>query len=173
MSAMRDEAAAMDEPDLPEGHCRWEDFARAEPELAGSVRARLEAHRHHVLATLRADGSPRVSGTEVAFVDDDLTIGSMWMAMKVLDIRRDGRFELHSNPGEASMEGGDAKVRGVAVELTGDRHARYTEDLRPPTPFHLIRLDLGGVAHTSLHPAGDHLVIRTWKPGSAVSTVER
>ena len=93
---------------------------RAEPELALAVRARFEATKHHVLATLRSDGAPRVSGTEVIIGGDVLALGSMWRAVKALDLRRDGRFALHSNPGDGSMEGGDAKVSGTAVELGGE-----------------------------------------------------
>ena len=49
----------------------WEDFEQEAPEPAALVRARFEAEKHHVLATLRKDGSPRVSGTEVDFVGAD------------------------------------------------------------------------------------------------------
>jgi hypothetical protein len=37
----------------------WKQFAAEAPDLAYAVRARFEAAKHHVLATLRADGSPR------------------------------------------------------------------------------------------------------------------
>ncbi|GGM79748.1 hypothetical protein GCM10012275_57960 [Longimycelium tulufanense] len=57
-------------------------FATEAPELAALVRARLEAARRHVLATVRKDGSPRVSGTEVDFYGPDLVLGSMWLARK-------------------------------------------------------------------------------------------
>src|SRR5690349_4899851 len=96
----------------------WQEFDREAPGLADAVRARFVAHKHHVLATVRADGSPRVSGTEVQFREDgELTLGSMWRAVKALDLRRDARFALHANPGSGSMEGGDAKLAGRAVEI--------------------------------------------------------
>ena len=41
----------------------WSEFEAAAPELAARVRVRLDAHVHKTLATLRADGSPRISGT--------------------------------------------------------------------------------------------------------------
>jgi hypothetical protein len=37
------------------------------PELAALARRFLDAHVHKTLATLRRDGSPRISGTEVVF----------------------------------------------------------------------------------------------------------
>src|SRR5689334_22963647 len=43
----------------------WGDVERAEPEFARRVRALFDAHRHKTIATLRADGAPRISGVEV------------------------------------------------------------------------------------------------------------
>ena len=76
----------------------WHQFAVLQSQFATSVRARFAEATHHVLATLRLDGSPRVSGTEVEFTDTDLTIGSMAAARKADDLLRDPRFALHSNP---------------------------------------------------------------------------
>jgi hypothetical protein len=125
------------------------------------VRARFEAARHHVLATLRADGSPRVSGTEVVFSDGDLTLGSMPGAVKARDLQRDGRFALHANPGDGSMAGGDAKVAGVAEEVLGEE------------THHVFRLQLDEAVLTSLHPDGDRIVIESWRPGQGVVRRER
>src|ERR687891_293156 len=98
----------------------WRQFETEAPELAAAVRARFETTKHHVLATLRRDGSPPGSGTEVDFHDGDLTVGSMWEAVKARDLQRDGRFAIHANPGDGSLAGGDAKVAGVAVEVGDD-----------------------------------------------------
>ncbi len=144
----------------------WQQFADDAPELAAAVRARFEATKHHVLATLRPDGAPRVSGTEVEFAGPDLTMGSMLDAVKAKDLRRDGRFALHANPGDGSMDGGDAKVAGLAVDVReGDREE--------PRESHLFRLDLRDVVLTSLHPDGDRLVIELWRPGEPVKRIER
>ena len=152
----------------------WRQFSDEAPELAAAVRARLEATKHHVLATLRRDGSPRVSGTEVDFSGDDLTVGSMWAAVKARDLQRDGRFALHANPGAGTtMAGGDAKLSGVAVELGDDAKRAYQEHANPPEPYHLFRLELAEAVLTSLHPEGDRLVIETWRPGQGVSRTER
>jgi hypothetical protein len=153
----------------------WERFAEEAGDLAGAVRARFEATKHHVLATLRRDGSPRVSGTEVGFRGPDLTIGSMWGAVKARDLQRDGRFALHANPGDGSMEGGDAKVSGVAVEVVdpGELEAFRAASHPPPGPFHLFRLQLAEVVLTSVGEGGDHLLIQTWRPGEPVKRVER
>src|SRR6266516_5864811 len=111
----------------------WEQFSSEAPELAAAVRARFEAAKHHVLATLRRDGSPRVSGTEVDFHGPELTVGSMWQAVIARDLHRDGRFALHANPGDGSMEGGDVKLSGQAVEVTDPEELRaFIEAQEPP-----------------------------------------
>lgn len=142
----------------------WEEFTTRAPELAAAVEARFRANKHHVLATLRPDGSPRVSGTEVELADGELRIGSMWGAVKAIDLQRDGRFAIHANPGDGSMAGGDAKVSGVATEVTD--HGAAGES-------HLFRLDIQEAVRTSLHPDGDRLVIEVWRPGRDVRRIER
>ncbi|MGH8993165.1 MAG: pyridoxamine 5'-phosphate oxidase family protein [Acidimicrobiia bacterium] len=152
----------------------WTQFAAEAPDLAAAVRARFEATKHHVLASLRRDGSPRVSGTEVDYHGDELTVGSMWEAVKARDLQRDGRFAVHANPGDSSMSGGDAKLAGVAVEIDDEEKRAYIDaNDPPPGPFHLFRLDLREVVLTSLHPDGDRLVIETWRPGEPVRRTER
>jgi hypothetical protein len=168
-----EDALMSDETTRPDHLRSWQQFEQEAPDLAAAVRARFEATKHHVLATLRSDGAPRASGTEVIFSDGELLLGSMWKSVKALDLRRDGRFALHSNPGDGSMEGGDSKVSGVAVEITGPLHAKVEHDLQPPTPFHLFRLDVGQVVHSSLHPSGDRMVVQWWRPGAPVAAVER
>lgn len=152
----------------------WADVAADAPELAAAVQGRFEAFRHHVLATRRRDGTPRVSGTEVQFHPPDVLIGSMPGALKALDLRRSAGFALHANPGDGSMEGGDAKLSGRAVEVTDPvALAAYTEAEQPPGPFHLFRLEIDSVVLTSLHPDGDRLFIASWRPGRGVLSTER
>jgi hypothetical protein len=72
------------------------------------------------------------------------------------------------------MEGGDAKIAGVAVEVHDAEYlASYIGDVKPPEPFNLLRFGLTEVVLTSLHPDGDRLVIETWRPGAGVTRVER
>ncbi len=154
----------------------WSDFTAEAPELATAVAARLEAHRHHVLATLRADGAPRLWGTEVRVVDGLLLFGAMPGTRRADDLRRDPRCALHANPGDGSMEGGDAKLTGVALEVTdADLRTRFTAAAGgdPGVPFDLFAIDLGTVTLTSVHPDGDRLVLHTWDAGSGERVVDR
>lgn len=142
----------------------WKEVCETAPELAAAVEARFTASKHHVLATLRRDGSPRVSGTEIQMADGELCLGSMWMAVKATDLRRDGRFALHANPSDPMMAGGDAKVAGLAVEVVD--HDQYGMS-------HLFRLELHEVVLTSVHPDGDRLLIEIWRPGQGTRRIER
>ena len=96
----------------------WKDVAAAAPELAQAARELFEANKHLTIATLRKDGSPRISGIECSFIEGDLWFGSMPDAVKARDLQRDPRFALHSGTGDASNWKGDAKVAGRAEEIT-------------------------------------------------------
>lgn len=109
----------------------WSDLVDEEPDFAARVRARFAVRKHGTMATLRRDGSPRISGTEFDFSDDgQLRLGSMAGAVKALDLRRDPRVALHC-PTEDSPEddppswGGDAKIAGMAHEEPPADASRY------------------------------------------------
>ncbi|MFE9887477.1 pyridoxamine 5'-phosphate oxidase family protein [Streptomyces scopuliridis] len=151
----------------------WADFVSAEPRFAETVQRRFEKHTHHVLATLRKDGSPRVTGLEVTFRFGELWLGMMPNSLKALDLTRDPRFALHANPGEGGeMADGDVKVAGRAVEVTDEETlVRFAATVKPPLPFHLFGVDLGEVVWTGLD--GDDLVVQLWRPDRPLRTVRR
>ncbi|MHA6780336.1 pyridoxamine 5'-phosphate oxidase family protein [Pseudonocardia saturnea] len=146
----------------------WKDVESAEPEFAARARAILDAHKHKTIATLRADGSPRISGIEVQFAGGDLTFGSMPGARKGADLRRDPRFALHSAsvdpPEDQASWVGDAKVAGRA-ELVGP--------LDGPAPGDLFRADVHEVVVTGLNAEATMLVIESWTPARGLRRVER
>src|SRR5690348_3297963 len=98
----------------------WKDVEQAEPEFAARVQRLFDAGRHKTIATLRADGSPRISGIECEFAEGELRFGSMTGARKGADLRRDPRFALHG-PNFHPVEGkegewpGEAKISGRAI----------------------------------------------------------
>jgi len=152
----------------------WAAFGAAEPELAKTVEERFGAFTHHVLATLRKDGSPRTTGLEVRFLNGELWLGMMPESLKALDLRRDPRLALQANPGEGqSMGGGDVRIAGRAVEVedAGEK-AAYAEEVEPPEPFHLFRTDLTEVVRTYVEDE-TYLVVQVWKPGEPVRTIRR
>ncbi|MEZ3177485.1 pyridoxamine 5'-phosphate oxidase family protein [Streptomyces pimonensis] len=157
-------------------HTNWAALVAAEPDLAKTVEERFAAYTHHVLATLRKDGSPRTTGLEVRFLDGELWLGMMPGSLKALDLRRDPRFALQANPGDGTgMGGGDVRISGRAVEVpdddTGTRR-RYVEEVEPPEPFHLFRTELTEVVRTRVED-DKHLVVQVWKPGEPVRALRR
>jgi hypothetical protein len=152
----------------------WSDFEAAAPELAARVRERLDAHTHKTIATLRSDGSPRISGIETTFRDGELWIGSMWQARKAHDLQRDPRFALHSGSDEPSDWKGDAKLAGVVEEITDpERVEEINGDSAPPGPSHLFRLDLQEVSTVGLDASRKQIVIDVWTPGEGLRTIKR
>ena len=152
----------------------WSDFEAAAPELAARVRRHLDAHTHKTLATIRADGAPRISGTESRFADGELWIGSMWDARKARDLRRDPRFALHSGSDEPSEWKGDAKLAGTAEEITDPERVRELNGAAAEGgPSHLFRLDLAEVSTVGLDDARSMLVIEVWTPEGGVRTIRR
>lgn len=144
----------------------WADFRTAEPDFADTARQRFQQYKHHVLATLRKDGSPRVSGLEVEFRLGEPFLGMMPNSRKALDLLRDPRFAVQANPGpDAEMADGDVRISGRAVEVADPAVlARFIDEVKPPEPFHLFRIELTEVVHTGIE-GGDALVIRVWRPG--------
>jgi hypothetical protein len=152
----------------------WSEFESAAPELAERVRARLDARTHKTLATIRRDGSPRISGTETEIIDGELWIGSMWQARKAHDLQRDPHFALHGGSDDPPEWSGDAKLAGVAEEITDpERKREINADKAPPGPMHLFRLDLLEVSTVELNESRNGLVIEVWTPERGVRTMKR
>ena len=144
----------------------WADVERSAPELTARVRERFSVRKHCTMATLRSDGSPRISGTEVEFVDGELRIGSMPGAVKAKDLLRDGRVALHSptvDPPDGQPTGweGEAKVAGIAVVAAS------------PDDSHRFVADVTEVVLTHLDEEGKQLVITSWHPDRGVRETRR
>src|SRR5207302_4140193 len=73
----------------------WKDVEASEPEFAGLVRRVFDGRRHKTLATLRRDGSPRISGIELEFAHGEVFMGMMPGSLKSADLRRDPRLTVH------------------------------------------------------------------------------
>jgi len=142
---------------------------QAEPEFAQRVRELFDAHRHKTLATVRADGAPRISGIETGFEDGDLVFGSMPNARKGADLRRDPRFAVHSatvDPveGAEAQWPGEAKISGRAIAagpITGG-----------PAGDRFVA-DIAEVVHTHLNEQATMLVVEWWTPAHGLRRIER
>src|SRR5207253_10538915 len=130
---------------------RWSEFASAEPALARQVEERFGIRKHKTLATLRKDGSPRISGIEVEFADGELFLGMMPGSRKLYDLERDPRLALHSPtddppPGDPRGWPGEAKLAGFAREVD------FTNS--PVDGARRFRVDITEAALTRLNWAG-------------------
>ena len=163
----------------------WQEIEEAAPELAARARGYLDAHVHKTLATIRRDGAPRISGTEVFFAEGDVWLGSMPAALKAHDLRRDPRFALHSGSKDPTAGwDGDAKFAGVVEEITDrDRKAHLfgrrvpSSDAEPEAPdfsdSHLFRADIRELSVVGLNPERTGIVIDVWTPERGVRRIER
>jgi hypothetical protein len=150
----------------------WSEVEAAAPELAAEARRLFDAHRHKTIATLRRDGSPRISGTETQFLDGELWIGSMLGARKAVDLQRDPRFALHSGSDDPPTWPGDAKIAGRMLEIT-DPTLVTAINGDAVGQSHLFRADISEVSVVRLNPAGDKLVVESWHAGRDVERIER
>jgi Pyridoxamine 5'-phosphate oxidase len=151
----------------------WEAFERVQPEFAARVRHLFEAGRHKTIATLRADGSPRISGIECEFAEGNLRFGSMTGARKGADLRRDARFALHG-PTFHPVEGHEADWPGeakIAGRVTRTGPATTEDDGQPDGEMFVA--DITEVVITRLNPEATKLVVESWTPGRGLRTIER
>ena len=147
----------------------WNDFASAEPDFSRRVLDIFVTQKHMTMATLRRDGSPRISGTEAQFVDGELVLGMMPGSLKARDLTRDPRLALHSPTFDApendpSGWSGDAKIAGVAVE-------NFDKD--PDDESHRFLVDIQEVVLTKVGTPADHLVIESWRPDTGLRRRQR
>jgi len=138
------------------------------------VRRLFEAGRHKSIATLRKDGSPRISGIECEFSDGDLSFGSMAGARKGEDLRRDSRFALHGptfHPEEGKEKDwpGEAKIAGRAVPAGPVTSVEAVEQ----PEGEMFVADISEVVITSLNAEATKLVVESWTPARGRRSVER
>ena len=149
----------------------WQTVEEAVPELAQRARALFDAGRHKTIATLRADGAPRISGIECEFTEGQLRFGSMTGSAKSADLHRDPRFAIHGptfhpEDGAQAEWPGEAKVAGRAVPARpvladGVEHGE------------LFTADITEVVVTGLNDDATLLVVEWWTPTDGLRRVER
>ena len=152
----------------------WKTIEQAEPEFAQRVQRLFDAGRHKTIATLRTDGSPRVSGIECEFADGELRFGSMTDARKGADLKRDPRFALHGptfHP-EEGKEGewpGEAKIAGRAIPSNSEA----TDDATDQPDGEMFVADITEVVITGLNAEATKLVVESWTPERGLRRIER
>lgn len=141
----------------------WAEIEGSEADFARRVQERFDAFKHKVVATVRKDGSPRISGIEAEFKNGHVSVGMMPGSLKARDLQRDPRLALHSGTEAPSELPGyviDAKLSGIAQEITGADH-------------HVFEIDVTEIALIIVGDPPDHLVIETWSEGAGLRSTKR
>lgn len=148
----------------------WSRVEQEAPDLARRVRRRFAMGVNKTMATLRRDGSPRISAIEMEFADGQISFGMMAGSLKLLDVRRDPRVAIHSPtvaepPDDPEGWPGDAKLAGTAVEVPAGPDS--------PPGSGAFQLDVSEVVLTYVADSEDHLIVESWHPGRGVRRVPR
>lgn len=143
----------------------------AEPDLAARAQRLLGVGRHKTIATVRADGSPRISGIECEIADGELRFGSMAGARKGADLARDPRFALHG-PTIHPVEGHEADWPGEA-KVAGRAMPAPPEDGSEAPDGEMFTADIDEVVVTCLDPEATRLVVEWWTPTGGRRRIER
>jgi hypothetical protein len=146
---------------------RWDDLEQDAPQLAELANRRLIAPGVLLVATIRLDGTPRLSPVEPLTFEGDLWLSMMWQSRKASDLLRDDRLLVHSSVTTREGTEGEVKLRGraIAVEDLNARR-RYCDAVAvlgwsPEEPwFHLFRVEIDDVTLIRYAQAGDQYVAR-------------
>ena len=150
----------------------WAQVSRDAPALAALTEEVLAARRMKTLATLRRDGSPRLSEISGAFVRD----GELWLGLissiKERDLDRDPRCGIHCGSPTDDF-GASARVTGRAIRADAGDVERLGVDLGDPPRFSLFRLDIVEVVVTRPEPETGMILVEWWTPDGGLGRLTR
>jgi hypothetical protein len=152
----------------------WSDIGDAQPRLARLAQEHLIGPGVVLVATIRRDGTPRLSAVEPYVQAGELWLSMMWQSAKARDLLRDPRILVHSVITSRDGAGGELKVRGTArAENDPAVQRRYADAVAAslgwnpqPGRFHLFAVNVSQVAFITYDPDGNgdqHVAM--WPPG--------
>ncbi len=106
----------MDDEARAGGVISWGEFARAEPELAAFGAGRLGIPPVF-LATIRADGTPRVHPVTPIITAEGMFVFMEPTSPKGRDLRERARYAMHNGVRDNHGTGGEFSVAGRAVPV--------------------------------------------------------
>ena len=144
----------------------WRELEASAPEIARLGRERIGETRVVLLATLRRDGSPRISPVEPCLFHGHLLFGAMSRSLKTRDLLRDARCTLHSTVTGPDNGEGELKLYGRAVQADEDVRDRcqgwWTE--RPRNAATVFALNIEQAAFISWDTEHGEMTVRRWSP---------
>lgn len=150
----------------------WSVMEHSQPRLAELGHRRLIGPGVVLVATIRHDGTPRLSPVEPLVLDGDLWLCMMWQSTKARDLLRDPRILIHSVVTNRDGTEGEFKIRGTA-RTDNDRamQRRYADAAAStlgwdpqPGRFHLFAVDITEVTFISYDPATGNQHVAIWPP---------
>ena len=144
----------------------------AQPRLAGLGRRRLLEPGVLLVATIRGDGTPRISPVEPFVLDGILWLSMLWQSRKAADLRRDPRILLHSVVTGRDGGEGEFKIRGTARnEQDPAVQRRYAGSVSgslgwapEPGQFHLFAVSIEEVTFIRYDDATGDQHVAMWPP---------
>ena len=155
------------------GELRWSEMEQLQPSLAELGRRRLLEPGVVLVASIRSDGTPRVSPVEPFLMDGTLWLSMMWQSMKAADLMRDPRILVHSMITSRDGAAGEFKIRGIAEpEHDPGIQGRYADAVasglgwsRPdPGRFHLFAVGIEHVTFIRYDDATGDQHVAMWPP---------
>ena len=141
----------------------WAEFAASAPELAEFGAQRL-AGQVAYLATVRADGAPRVHPVTPIVGEGHLFVFMEPTSPKGKDLQRDARYALHCAVSDSSGGSGEFVANGRATRVT-DKETREIANRAASYPakerYVLFELSVESAASTVY--AGDEVVRAKWQ----------
>jgi hypothetical protein len=159
----------------------WKEFTEVAPRIAAIfARRHAAAGNLCMLATLRADGFPRISPIEPRVFEEQLWIVGMPDTTKFRDLGRDPRFCLHTATVDGEVKEGDAKLWGLVRDVQDKPlHRRFAAELFEDTGLdlrgtdfdHFYAADLTGAA--AVEVGGGHMDVTIWTPDKPEHVVRK
>jgi len=154
----------------------WMEFQERAPEMAAMGLERFRRSGVVLIATLRKDGSPRISPVEPFFISDQLLLGMMWHSMKALDLRRDARCVIHSAVTNAEGKEGEFKLRGKAIELNEEGYYQTIRErwgVQPSTCLHVFSVDIESASFIAYDIGKGEMIVKQWDPQRGLREMRR
>jgi small GTP-binding protein len=172
VSAWRGRQAEWRSLTMTGGNMRWSEMQNGQPRLAALGRQRLLEPGVVLVATIRRDGTPRISPVEPFVLDGSLWLSMLWQSTKAADLLRDPRMLVHSVVTGPHSDEGEFKIRGTAsAEQDPAVQRRYADavaarlDWSPePGRFHLFAVSISEVTFIGYDDATGDQHVAMWPP---------
>ena len=154
----------------------WRELETAAPVIARLGRERLERAGVALLATVREDGSPRISPVEPYLSQGQLLFGAMSWSLKTRDLVRDPRCTLHSAITGPDNAEGELKLHGRAITVDPEVRAGCPDGWwhgQSPPSATVFAMTIQEAAFVSWDTQQGRMTVLRWSPGRGLIETSR